>query len=160
MVLCDFSPLFLAPPFSITHSYLLTPLYLFPPPLIPITSRHPVLLLLLVLQDLSGIFRQSYSGHVTLTPRFRMSEMIGLKAFQVRREEERTTVWTLLGHACAIRRLSSLAFFFFGLVSCPFLLLCFCLLRSPSLNLSLMQLSLPRPPLPRTRPKRRWSTTF
>ena len=39
---------------------------------------------------------------MTLTPRFRMSEMIGLKAFQVRREEERERpcreLWMQLGH--------------------------------------------------------------
>jgi hypothetical protein len=32
-------------------------------------------------QDLSGVFRQRYSGHITVVPKFRTSEMIGLKAF-------------------------------------------------------------------------------
>jgi len=32
-------------------------------------------------QDVSGVFRQRYSGHITIVPNFRVSEMLGLKAF-------------------------------------------------------------------------------
>lgn len=41
-------------------------------------------------QDISGVFRQRYFGHVTITQRFRTSEMIGLKAFQNPDEAEMT----------------------------------------------------------------------
>ncbi len=57
-------------------------------------------------QDLSGIFKQKYSGHVTLTPKFRMSEMVGLKAFQNPTESEmqhyilngKRSVWPHIHH--------------------------------------------------------------
>lgn len=36
----------------------------------------------------TGVFRQRYFGHVTITPKFRTSETIGLKAFMNPDEEE------------------------------------------------------------------------